>query len=92
MKQRTKEWFYARRGRITASNVGAILGLSPFMKPDDVMRNMVRDYHNAEREFKGNVATEYGTFHENMAKIDYEMEMETKIEESGFYKIGRAHV
>jgi putative phage-type endonuclease len=87
IEQRTPEWFNARRGKITASSVGAILGLSPFMKPDDVMRNMVRDYHNAEREFKGNQATEYGTFHENMAKIDYEMEMNIKIADAGFYAI-----
>ena len=27
-QQRTEEWFEKRRGRITGSNVGAILGLS----------------------------------------------------------------
>ena len=87
IEQRTTEWFEAKKGKVTASSVGAILGLSPFMKPEDVMRNMVRDYHYAEREFKGNVATEYGTFHEDMAKIDFEMEMKTKIKEAGFYTI-----
>ena len=39
-QQRTEEWFKKRANRVTGSNVGAILGMSPFMKPEDVMRNM----------------------------------------------------
>ena len=62
-----------RRGRITGSNGGAILGLSPFRTADDVLRAMVRDYHDAESEFTGNVATEYGNFHESGACIEYQM-------------------
>lgn len=63
-----------RRGRITGSNVGAILGLSPFRTADDVLRAMVREYHGAESEFTGNVATEYGSFHEAGALIEYQMQ------------------
>ena len=85
IEQRTPEWFAVRKGRITGSVVGAILGLSPFMKPADVMRKMVRDYHDAESEFTGNAATEYGTFHEKIAKMDFEMEHDKEVQEVGFY-------
>lgn len=84
MEQRTPEWFAARRGRITASSVGAILGLSPHMKRDDVMRNMVREWYEAEREFKGNVATEWGTHNEHGALIDYKMKTGNDVQEVGF--------
>ena len=85
IKQRTEEWYEARKGLITGSTVGAILGLSPFMKPGDVMRRMVREYHGAESEFSGNVATEYGTFNEDGARLEYELETGNKVEEVGFY-------
>ena len=52
MEQRSTEWFAARKGRVTGSSVGAILGLSPFMSPDDVMRRMVRERNGAASEFK----------------------------------------
>jgi len=85
IEQRTPEWYEARKHRVTGSNVGAILGLSPFMKPKDVMRKMVRDYQNAPSEFTGNAATDYGTFHERIAKMDYELEYNQTITEVGFY-------
>jgi len=84
MEQRTEEWFAARRGRITASAVGAILGNSPFANRDDVMRRMVREWHGAESEFTGNVATEYGTFHEAGALVEYQMETGNEVEQVGF--------
>jgi len=74
MEQRSSEWFTARRGRITGSAVGAILGLSPWSKPEDVMRRMVREYHGQPREFKGNAATEWGTAMEEHAIADFELE------------------
>ena len=85
IEQRSEDWFKIRKGRVTGSNVGAILGLSPFMKPEDVMRRMVRDWHNAPSEFTGNAATEYGTFHEKIAKMDFEMDSGLTVQEVGFY-------
>lgn len=73
MEQRSEAWFKARGGRITGSAVGAILGLSPFAKPYDVMRRMVRDYYGLPAEFTGNVATQWGTLHEAGAVAEYEM-------------------
>lgn len=84
-KQRTQEWFDKRRGRVTGSNVGAILGLNPYKTADDVLREMVRAYHGAEREFQGNAATEWGSYNEAGAQVEYEMESGNKVEETGFH-------
>lgn len=85
IEQRSKAWYEARKGLITGSAVGAILGLSPFMSTADVMRRMIREAYGAESEFAGNVATEYGTFHEAGAKTDYELETGNKVNDCGFY-------
>lgn len=85
MEQRSEEWFKARKGRVTASSVGAILGLSPFAKPDDVMRRMVREYHGASSEFHGNVATEWGTMNEAGALAEFEMATGTDVRACGFF-------
>lgn len=84
MEQRTAEWFEARRGRITASMVGAILGHNPNMTRDDAMRRMVRDWHGAEPEFTGNIATEYGTRNEAGALAEYVMETGHHVDTVGF--------
>lgn len=73
-EQRSAAWFEKRKGRVTGSMVGAILGLSPWMTRADAMRNMVREALGAEREFTGNVATEYGTYNEAGAVIEWQME------------------
>ena len=62
-----------RVGRVTASRLPGILGLSPYQSRDDVMRAMVRQTLNAEQEFSGNIATEWGNDHENDAIGAYEM-------------------
>lgn len=84
MEQRTPAWFAARRHKITGSSVGAILGLSPYRKPEDVMRAMVREYHGAPSEFTGNSATEWGTLMEDQAAASYTMETGNKITPEGF--------
>lgn len=62
-----------RKGRVTASLVGAILGCAPYMTRDDAMRLMVREQLGATREFEGSVATEYGTAMEKAARFDFEL-------------------
>lgn len=84
-KQGSKEWFQLRVGRITGSNVGAILGLNPYRTADDVLRAMVREYHGAPSEFSGNQATAYGSFHEDGAISEYTMETGNKVEPCGFF-------
>lgn len=47
------------------------------------MRRMVRSYHGAESEFEGNIATEYGKFHEEYALADFELNMGLYVSEAG---------
>jgi len=84
MEQRSAEWFEARRGRVTASMVGAILGHAPYMTREQAMRRMVRDWHGAESEFTGNIATEYGVFNEEGALAEYQMETGNTVQAEGF--------
>jgi putative phage-type endonuclease len=84
MIQRSPEWFEARKGRITASLVGAILGLNPYMTRADAMRVMVREALGAEREFTGNVATQWGVNNEDGALIDFRFKTELDVQKAGF--------
>lgn len=84
MEQRSEEWFAARKGRITASMVGAILGVAPYMTRAEAMRRMVRDAHGAESEFTGNIATEYGVRNEAGAMAEYQMLTGHKVSAVGF--------
>jgi putative phage-type endonuclease len=85
MEQRSPEWFQARKGRITGSMCGAILGLAPYMTRDQALRTMVRSYHKAPSEFEGNIATEYGNTNEDGAIQQFEMERSLDVEAVGFY-------
>lgn len=85
MEQRSDEWFKARRGKLTGSNICAALGVNPWKTPDDLIRQMVREYHGADSEFKGNIATEYGTLHEPLALMDYMGKTGNMVEECGFF-------
>ena len=71
MEQRTED---ARRGRVTASIAGALLGHAPYMSPTDAFRSLVRSINGMPSEFKQNVSTEYGTFNESGALVEYQME------------------
>jgi putative phage-type endonuclease len=65
--QRSAEWFQARKGRMTGSIVGAIVGHNFFNKPKDLLRELLWG------TFKGNEATQWGTDHEATAAIRYEV-------------------
>lgn len=85
MEQRSEQWFKARRGKLTGSNVGAALGLNPWKTPQDLIRQMVREYHGADSEFQGNVATEWGTFNEDGATAEFQMETGLFVQPCGFF-------
>src|SRR5690625_5032852 len=85
MKQGTTQWHNARVGKLTASRVGAALGINPWQKPDDLIRAMVREYHGAESEFSGNVATAWGNNHEPLAVLDFMSETGNVVDDAGFY-------
>lgn len=84
MEQRTPEWFAARKGRLTGSMVGAALGLAPYMSQEDCLRALVRDMHNMPSEFEGNIATDYGTNNEDLARSAYELETGNTVVDAGF--------
>lgn len=83
MEQRSEEWFKARVGVITGSRVGSILGVNPYQTADDVLRDMVREYFGAEKEFKGNAATNHGEKMEPVALSFYEKQSGNKVEQTG---------
>ena len=84
MEQRSDEWFNARKGRITASAVGAILGVDPNADQKTIMRRMVRQYHKAPSEWNGNIATQWGITHENEAREDLEAYLKKEIANATF--------
>jgi len=61
-----------RTGRITASRLPAILGLSPYSDRASTLREMVRQALGSPQEFVGNVATDWGHAHEADAIAAYE--------------------
>ena len=84
IEQRSQEWFAARRGMITASSVGGILGHAPYASRSDVMRRMVREWVGAESEFEGNIATDYGVNNEAGVVVEYTMETANAVQVVGF--------
>lgn len=85
-EQRSEAWFEARKGVITGSRVGSILGVNPYQKREDVLREMVREYFGAEREFKGNAATDHGERMEPTALAFYEANAKVKVDQVGLVK------
>jgi len=73
--QRSPEWFAARKGRVTGSSVGGILGISPFTTRDAVMRAMVREALGAPSEFPDPAPppVAWGTAMESHAIAEFEM-------------------
>lgn len=84
LEQGTPEWHAARSGKITASMVGGILGISPFITPEDAKRALVRSMIGAEPEFTGNYVTEWGNANEATARAMYELETTHTVEQVGF--------
>lgn len=84
MEQRSPEWFAARKGRVTGSMVGAALGLDPNTSRDEAMRRMVRAYQGLPSEFTGNIATSWGTNHEEEAREAFEYSVGTRVAPATF--------
>lgn len=84
MEQRSPEWFAARKGRVTGSMVGAILGLDPNCTRAEAMRRMVRSYQGLPSEFTGNIATQWGQTHEQEAKEAFEYDIGRTVQDATF--------
>ena len=78
--QRTEEWRLARSGRLTASQFGAALGLSPYCSRQELWRQLT----GRTDPFAGNEATEWGEAHEKDALHAYEVATGRLIEPSAF--------
>jgi putative phage-type endonuclease len=67
--QRTPAWFEARKNRLTASQFGAALGLSPYQSRAALWRQLT----GRSESFTGNEATAWGEEHEKDAVHAYEV-------------------
>jgi putative phage-type endonuclease len=84
MEQRSEKWFAARKGRVTGSMVGAVLGLDPNCTRAEAMRRMVRSWQGLPSEFQGNIATQWGVMHEQEAREAFEYHSHLTVEPASF--------
>ena len=82
--QRTAAWHEARRGRITGSQAGALLGLSPWQTQAEAIRAWVRNAKGAESEIPDNPAFAWGRQHERAAQLALMRRENLTINDCGF--------
>jgi len=80
LQQRTPAWFAARKGKLTASNLGAVLGQVSYVSRLQAFRRVT-----GAEDFHGNAATQWGTEHEPDAIRQYEMMTGNAVQESGLW-------
>lgn len=80
LEQRTEAWLAARRGKLTASNLGALLGQVSYTSRAEAFRRAL-----GTDDFKGNEATEWGTKHEPDGIAYYEQVTGNKVVETGLH-------
>lgn len=85
MRQGSRQWHNARKGRITGSRVGAILGHCEWKDRNDVMREMVRQHHGYPPEIDDNFVLAFGRKWENAALAAAEKELGGIIESVGLF-------
>jgi putative phage-type endonuclease len=88
IQQKTPERHEQQKTRLTGSRIGAILGLNPWRKPDDVLREMVREHRGAESEFIDNPAVQWGRDNEARAQLAFMRETGLYVEQCGFFPYG----
>ena len=80
LQQRTPAWHAARRGKLTASNVGAALGLCTWTtRLEAYNRAMGLD------TFTGNVATDWGTGNESNGILAYSAHTGNLVDDTGLH-------
>lgn len=79
-KQGSAEWHKQRKHKVTGSQVGAILNIdTAFSNREKVMNDWLMG-----TKFEGNVATEWGVKHEDVARKEYEAKTGWTVEEAFF--------
>lgn len=68
--QGSEEWLESRKGKVTGSRVGALLGLSPYQSPDELLEEMLNELHG-EKPHKPTPAMKWGSLHEKDGVAHY---------------------
>ncbi len=80
LEQRTLAWHNARRGKLTASNLGALLGQVSYVSRLTAYKRAL-----GQDEFVGNIATQWGTDNENTGICAYHMLTGNLIQPTGLH-------
>jgi putative phage-type endonuclease len=85
MPQRTPEWFAVRRNRISASEAGTALGLSPFKSPDRLLAEKIDP---SLKDRSDSPAMAWGRAHESEALDAFLDQYERNYEAIGYITCG----
>lgn len=80
VKQGSKEWLDIRKGRITASIAGALLGYDPNITKAQAMKIVTGDYQQKE-----NIALDHGRRFEKEALEDFKIQYGMEVKECGVF-------
>lgn len=80
-----------RVGKVTASRLPAVLGLSPYTTRSALMRSMVREYFGDTPEFVDNPATRWGKRFEAQVAAEYELTTGVALSATGQRQQTRVH-
>ena len=80
LEQRTAAWYEARKGKLTASNLGAALGQVSYTSRAAALRRAL-----GTDKFEGNAATDWGTQFEPTAIQQYESLTGYRVEATGLH-------
>ena len=80
VKQGAPEWFEARKGKITASIAGALLGLDPYISTSQAI-NMVLGKH----DYKDNQAMQHVRRFKGSAREDFEITFGVRVKKCGMF-------
>lgn len=86
LQQRTAAWHAARKNKLTASNLGGLLGLCSWCS-----RQQTYDRLTGKTKFEGNEATQWGNDNEQNAINDYQTSTGNIVEPSGLH-VHKAHM